>query len=145
MTGENKEINILHLSDLHCGIEQTITREADLKRRKKALEGFFDCFNKQVPKNWMPDLVVISGDLGWQGSEGDYKRNEFTDRRTVFTTEEFIIKLKEVTKLSGSSIICCPGNHDKKQKKVLLLVEIKSERGLALRILKNYFLLLKTI
>lgn len=113
--GKKQEINILHISDLHCGIERTFEYEEDYSRRKVALEKFFEDFKSQIPKEWMPDVIVISGDLGWMGKKGDYIECESTHEYTSYTSKKFIEELLNVTSLKSGVLICCPGNHDKYQ------------------------------
>lgn len=100
------EVNILHLSDLHYGIEQDATR-AENRRRfrqnqifKKLIETLKN--DDIVPVNWKPDVIVISGDIAWRGNSEEY---------TTFN-DEFIVPLTNALGLTKDKIITCPGNHD---------------------------------
>jgi hypothetical protein len=50
---------------------------------------------------WKPDVVAISGDLGWKGSEQDYDQ-----------AKQFITHLLYTTGLSFDDLVVCAGNHD---------------------------------
>lgn len=97
---EMKEINILHLSDLHFGMEpfkdteneinstKVAERVLTLKSLKKSL--------KDLTEEWKPQILVISGDIGWKGHEQDY-----------IEAEEWITKLRN--ELNIKDIVVCPG------------------------------------
>jgi 3',5'-cyclic AMP phosphodiesterase CpdA len=60
--------NLHHLSDLHFGYDQDDTAWAQRT-------GSLDLLVKQVgelPKDWKPGILVISGDLTWQGRASGY-------------------------------------------------------------------------
>lgn len=100
---EKEYINILHLSDLHFGIQPAAhytTRY--LEDREHALELFFENFDS-VPNDWAPDIIVISGDIGWAGKHSDY------GKRLV----DFLTQLLKKTGLTTDKLIVCAGNHDK--------------------------------
>jgi len=101
------EVNILHLSDLHFGIEKSDgdIYKVDVDRQTKALKSLINTLkdDTKVPLNWKPDVVVISGDIGWTGSSEEYERY-----REIF----LLPLLKEFSNLSEEKIITCPGNHD---------------------------------
>lgn len=99
-----KEINIMHLSDLHFGIGR-----GDLAEREELLDAFFDDF-KKIDSKWMPDIIVITGDIGWNGKKEDYISEGDTGYKSF---NNFISKLLEKTELGLEDFICCPGNHDK--------------------------------
>ena len=108
------EINILHISDLHCGIEaDSEAQETYLARRKKTIDLFFSYFRKEIPDDWMPHIIATTGDLGWSGKEYEYVRSDKTPKQIYYTVSEFLEKL--FTEAESEQIICCPGNHDKKQ------------------------------
>ena len=108
------EINILHISDLHCGIEaDPNTQETYLARRKKTIDLFFSDFRKEIPDDWMPHIIATTGDLGWSGREYEYVRSDRTPEQIHYTVSEFLETLFAETE--SEQIVCCPGNHDKKQ------------------------------
>ena len=98
----SETVNILHLSDLHFGMEPTekISSTA-VDRRNLTLKGMVKALEKVDPE-WMPNVVVVSGDIGWKGVESDYKKAK------DWLTE----RLLPVLKLSPRNLIVCPGNHD---------------------------------
>lgn len=100
MAKNGDTINIMHISDIHCGIDGTKTPKYR-QERKEVIEAFHRDF-KKIPADWRPDIIAITGDLGWSGQDSDYE--EFG---------EFLKKLLEETDLQPESVICCPGNHDK--------------------------------
>ncbi len=60
--------NLLHLSDLHFGYDQDATACAQRT-------GSLDLLVKEVRRftaDWKPHVLVISGDLTWQGRASGY-------------------------------------------------------------------------
>lgn len=98
MAKENNVVNIMHLSDIHCG---EMNRPSYIRNRKDAIEAFHRDFCK-IPDEWRPDIIVVTGDLGWSGNEEDYA--EF---------KVFLEQLLKEARLTFENVICCPGNHDK--------------------------------
>jgi tetratricopeptide (TPR) repeat protein/predicted MPP superfamily phosphohydrolase len=102
---EMKEINILHISDLHFGIENLEgISEADLNKRRTTLFKFkvnFKNFLKYNPE-WKPDIIAITGDIGYAGKEQDYK-----------LAQKWLEDLISALKLKPKNLIICPGNHDR--------------------------------
>lgn len=100
------EITILHLSDLHFGIENDFTVDGVRRqfRQKGLLKKLINTLGNDadVPPDWKPDVIVISGDIAWRGDSKEYK----------IYKQEFLAPLKEVLGLSDDRIITCPGNHD---------------------------------
>lgn len=100
------EVNILHLSDLHFGIEKhrTVTGKRQRFRQKELFKKLIDTLKDDtcLPRNWKPDVVVISGDIAWSGDSKEYQ--EFND--------EFLTPLMQALNLDIRRIITCPGNHD---------------------------------
>src|ERR1051325_6729985 len=95
-------INILHLTDLHFGIEvQEKYSETSLSNRKLVLNNLIEKFSKKIPIEFKPDLVVISGDIGWKGKTSDY--NE---------AKKWIETLLKVLGLTNDDLVICAGNHD---------------------------------
>lgn len=100
MFRNDKSINIMHISDIHCGIDDKKSPKYR-RERKDAIDAFYrDIVN--IPIDWRPHIIAITGDIGWTGCSQDYK--EF---------EKFLEKLLEATNLNPEDVICCPGNHDK--------------------------------
>lgn len=89
---------ILHLSDLHFGWNGTDKNE--LANRNLALNGLLSRLAELDPE-WKPDLVCITGDIGWAGKEDDYK-----------ATKEWILNLLDTLSLTPDDLFVCPGNHD---------------------------------
>lgn len=100
------EVNILHLSDLHFGIEKdrTVTGKRQRFRQKELFKKLIDTLkdNASVPLDWKPNVVVISGDIAWSGDSEEYQ--EFKN--------EFLTPLMQALNLDIKRIITCPGNHD---------------------------------
>ncbi len=97
------KVNILHLSDLHFGVEPSEERPATtaLAQRKNTLDGLINEL-KDIKAEWKPDVVVISGDIGWKGSDADYAK-----ARTWIKDD-----LLKVLDLSVDDLVMCAGNHD---------------------------------
>ena len=106
-------IKILHLSDLHFGIQKTHDYEY-LYRRPEIIKNFFDDFHEQITaKGWNPDIIVITGDLGWFGQKDEYIKSPDETDDTFVSFQHFLEKLLSVSDVSINNVICCPGNHDK--------------------------------
>ncbi|GAX60887.1 Ser/Thr phosphatase family protein [Candidatus Scalindua japonica] len=96
-------VNILHLSDLHFGIETSKKCSVTaLSKRENTLDELIKVLKKTVGTEWRPDIVTISGDIGWSGREKDY-----IEARKWIEDE-----LLEVLELSVDNLIVCAGNHD---------------------------------
>jgi len=95
------KVNILHLSDLHFGMELTekIASTA-VDQRNLTLEELTKTL-AALDEKWRPDLVVVSGDIGWKGIKADYDQalSWFRD-------------LLPSIKLTPQAVVICPGNHD---------------------------------
>jgi len=61
-------INLLHLSDLHFGYDGDSTARA---QRELALDALVREL-QSLEAAWRPQILVISGDLTWQGKPGGY-------------------------------------------------------------------------
>lgn len=97
-------VNILHLSDLQFGITENNSGKSKvaIQSRETILEKrLIDYLNSGIPKEWKPDIVVISGDLAWGGTKGDY---------TKFA--HWLNKLMTTLDLPMNNLIVCTGNHD---------------------------------
>lgn len=98
-----KRTIILHMSDLHFGIPERRQSAAD---RTEMLDSFLICYKDLLQKrpNWAPDVLVLSGDIAWSGSESDYKEAEIFFNRFLSVPEN---------KITPSQVVACFGNHDK--------------------------------
>lgn len=100
------EINILHLSDLHFGIEKDCTPLGVRRkyRQKELFKRLIDTLSNEecIPADWRPDVVVISGDIAWRGEYQEYELFE----------SEFLLPLEQALGIGNERIITCPGNHD---------------------------------
>jgi metallophosphoesterase superfamily enzyme len=66
-------VNVLHLSDLHFGIEPDPKHSpAALAQRKNTLDGLLKSLEK-LDKNWRPTIIAISGDIGWKARPRFFK------------------------------------------------------------------------
>lgn len=92
---------VMHISDLHFGIPDSTTG-LHVKNREMILDTFFDNLSC-LPNDLIPDVLVITGDIGYSGSENDY-----------IEAKKFITKIIEIFKgkITTNDIIICPGNHD---------------------------------
>jgi len=99
------KINILHLSDLHFGREGDATEKA---MRENALNGLVRALNlNHLGSEWKPDIIVISGDIGWKGGSEDYElAKNWIEDHLLYTLN-----------LTSDELILCAGNHDIDRKK----------------------------
>lgn len=102
-------INILHLSDLHFGMEPTekIPSTA-VNQRNLTLKKLVDTL-KSLDNDWKPQIVAISGDIGWKGKTEDYDK----------AGEWLRDKLLPALELTTDDLVICPGNHDIDRKMTL--------------------------
>ena len=89
---------LLHLSDLHFGYARDATASA---QRTQAL-GLLMKELGRLDDGWRPDILVISGDLTWQGKLAGY------EELRKWLTE----KLFPATGLTAANCVICAGNHD---------------------------------
>lgn len=107
-----EKLTILHISDLHFGIDNPRNKKGDDTRRIKQIRGRQrDMLNSLyntltsptiVATGWKPDVVVVSGDIAWTGAEDEYELYK----------EWFVKPICECLCISEDRIITCPGNHD---------------------------------
>ena len=93
-------INVMHLSDIHCGVDDKKLPKYRLER-KQTIQAFHRDFD-EIPPEWKPDVIAISGDIGWTGCEEDYVK-----------FQDFLQQLLIESGLTMDDIVCCAGNHDK--------------------------------
>ncbi len=97
-----KKVNLLHLSDLHFGVEASLDYTDTAKaQRKNTLDALIKTL-QELDTEWRPDVVVISGDIGWQGVQEDYQEAK------AWLEEKL---LKELG-LTPKDLVVCAGNHD---------------------------------
>ena len=95
------KIIILHLSDLHFGIEPSSKiAPTAIAQRKNTLDELLKKLSG-IEAEWSPGFVVISGDIGWKGKKEDY-----------IEAKAWIDRLLAQLKLTPNELILCPGNHD---------------------------------
>ncbi len=102
-------INLLHLSDLHFGYDEDATARA---QRASALDSLVRVL-RGLEEAWRPDLLVISGDLTWQG-----KADGYTELGKWLTESLF-----PATRLTAADFIICPGNHDLNRNAAIALLD----------------------
>ena len=90
---------ILHLSDIHFGRDNPqYNVKGDFRNKKGILRDLLISIKDNTMK---PDHIVVTGDVAWFGKKEDF------DEALLWFRE-----LLHITKLSGSDITFCPGNHD---------------------------------
>ena len=97
-------VNILHLSDLQFGItaESSGKDVVAIQKREIVLEEkLLHHLQREIPKDWSPDIIVISGDLAWSATKSDYEK-----------FGHWLKKLLDVLKIPIQNVILCTGNHD---------------------------------
>jgi len=96
-------VNILHISDLHFGLElvpdKNIT-STSLEKRNDALDKLINEIEK-IGSTWKPNIIVVTGDIGWKCKETDYEE-----------AGKWFSKLIDAMGLGVEDIVLCPGNHD---------------------------------
>lgn len=100
------EMVVLHVSDLHFGIENDKsekTKYVRLRQKemiKSLVNTIIDIVN-QSP-DWKPNVIAISGDIAWSGKKEEYQLYK----------DYFVTPISEALGISDKYIITCPGNHD---------------------------------
>ena len=102
-------INLLHLSDLHFGYDQDDTARA---QRALALDALVKELSR-LEAEWRPQILVISGDLTWQGKPAGYTE----------LGEWLTKKLFPATGLTAAGCVVCPGNHDLDRNAAIALLD----------------------
>lgn len=104
----DSSVNVLHLSDLHFGVENKKPEKARVvyNQRKELFSQLIKTLQDpdKVPQEWKPDIIVISGDIAYTASDSEYKQFE----------EELLPALYDLLDqdVDENRIIICPGNHD---------------------------------
>jgi len=90
---------ILHLSDIHFGRDNPRYKvKGEFQNKKNILRDLLISIKDNAMK---PDHIIVTGDVAWFGKKEDF------DEALLWFRE-----LLDITKLSGSDITFCPGNHD---------------------------------
>lgn len=93
-------MNILHLSDLHFGINNPKYRNNEKYDNKgKILDELIDCVKNIGTQK--PEHIIVTGDIAWFG-----KKSEFQEASVWFK------KLLKALDLRGKDLTFCVGNHD---------------------------------
>ncbi len=90
---------ILHLSDIHFGRDNPEYKvKGVFQNKKRILQELLVSIRDNSIK---PDHIIVTGDMAWYGRKTDF------DEALLWFRE-----LLNATKLSGSNLTFCPGNHD---------------------------------
>jgi len=100
-------VNILHISDIHFGME-TDKQATKSAHRKNSLDQLLKALDDLELED-KPDIIVISGDISWRG-----KREGYLSARK-WIEEELLV----TTNLTSNELIVCAGNHDINRVKAL--------------------------
>ncbi len=116
--GKSEGFRILLISDLHIKADKNLTYDTDQKREigdlaktvSDQFENFFSTLDKifkDVPKQDLPEAVIVLGDLVNRGGlDKDGDRTEFDVAR------KFLFKLANRLNIREDKILIVPGNHD---------------------------------
>jgi predicted MPP superfamily phosphohydrolase len=91
------DLTLLHLTDLHFGWDRDPATKAE---RQIVLDGLIEHLAK-LPKEWRPQVVCISGDIGWKGKSDDYA-----------LAKAWLTNLLDRLGLGFGDVVVCAGNHD---------------------------------
>jgi tetratricopeptide (TPR) repeat protein/3',5'-cyclic AMP phosphodiesterase CpdA len=111
-------INILHISDLHFGFEPATDGKiipSSVDRRNEALEKLIEEITKLDDTEWKPNIIVITGDIGWTCKKTDYDQ-----------AGKWLSELIHAIALNAKDVILCPGNHDINRNKVFDLPKLEN-------------------
>jgi 3',5'-cyclic AMP phosphodiesterase CpdA len=105
MAAHKQPVTVLHLTDLHFGCEAKNShgRSSGLDERKNRLRKLTESLGKLAKQqpDWRPQVVAITGDIGWKGIDDDYQ-----------LAKEWLDELLQHLGLSYSQVVVCAGNHD---------------------------------
>lgn len=100
------EIVVLHVSDLHFGIENDKSEKTKYVRlrQKEMIKSLLDTIEDIVKTSpeWAPKVIAISGDIAWSGKKEEYQLYK----------DFFVTPLSQMLGIPEKHIITCPGNHD---------------------------------
>lgn len=102
------ELNILHLSDLHFGIELFSDIKEDVIEKRIEILNKLNEKLSNLKQNWRPDIIAISGDIGFSGEKENYD-----------DAWNWINELLKNLNLNTDKLILCPGNHDRYIKDII--------------------------
>jgi hypothetical protein len=94
-------MRILHLSDIHFGIKNFKSMHHWAEKEGARPNSAKLAFLLHANVDPAPDVVVVSGDLGWSGSSNDYEYVLL-----------FVGALRADPRWATIQFIVCPGNHD---------------------------------
>lgn len=89
---------LLHLTDLHFG--WNAADPAATTQRTLSLDSLLRTL-AELPSEWRPTLICLSGDIGWTGSAGDYQ-----------LAKTWLDELLGCCGLDYSRVLVAAGNHD---------------------------------
>jgi predicted MPP superfamily phosphohydrolase len=95
--GSVADPTILHLTDLHFGWDEDAAKKA---ARQIVLDGMIEHI-VQLPKEWQPQLICVSGDIAWKGKPDEYA-----------LAKAWLTKLLGRLRLGFDRVVVCAGNHD---------------------------------
>ncbi|MFC5471558.1 FxSxx-COOH system tetratricopeptide repeat protein [Cohnella suwonensis] len=99
-------VNVLHLSDLHFDMESP-KEPTFLAKRYNALSGISRLL-QELPVRERPNLVVVSGDITWQGKPSGFEK-----------AAKWLKSILALLGLDDSRLVVCAGNHDLERGKTL--------------------------
>lgn len=88
---------ILHLTDLHFGIERVKPEQGH--HRDLCLESLLNTIKKDP--DWKPSIICLTGDLVWSGGKQEYE-----------DAKKWLDQLLAVCGLSYDDFVICLGNHE---------------------------------
>ena len=105
---------ILHISDIHFGINNYCENEADrekYKNKSKVLDDLIlTLVEHQDEPLWKIEHIIVTGDIAWRG-----KNLEFEEAKIWF------LRLLSALNLTGADLTFCVGNHDINRKHAVRL------------------------
>lgn len=102
-------VNILFLSDLHFTKEKIGHAKDYARTLEECAKWYIDAVSG-VNEDWKPQIIVITGDIGYYGAVSDYQ----------FFGETFLLPLIDKLGIPMDHVIMCPGNHDKDDSRIPL-------------------------
>ncbi len=98
---------LLHLTDLHFGCEGD--KPAAKAKRRVCLKTLLDKIS-ELPPEWKPTIICISGDLVWRAATSDY-----------IDAKSWLDLLLKFCGLTYDKIVLCVGNHEVDRAKAIKL------------------------
>lgn len=100
-------MRILHISDMHYGINNDKNYEDTIKTNRDSAMGKMLSKIKDIQKQSPIEYILVTGDIAYTASKEEYIK-----------AEKFFLELTKVTNLSVNKIFVCPGNHDVDRKEL---------------------------